>query len=53
VGLHLETDQSAIFVDNKTQASLLIVICSFFRNTGILGFFNEVIKDNVDARQDV
>jgi hypothetical protein len=49
----LETDQSAIFVDNKTQAPLLIVIRSFIRDTGILDFFNEVIKDNVDARRDV
>jgi hypothetical protein len=46
----VETNQSAIFVDKKTQAPLVMVIRDFIRNPGVLSFFNEVIKDNVGAR---
>jgi hypothetical protein len=49
----VKTNQSAIFIDKKTQAPLVMVICDFIWDPGVLGFFNEVIKDNVGARQNV
>jgi hypothetical protein len=45
----VEINQSAIFIDEKTQAPLVMVICDFIWDPAVLSFFNEVIKDNVGA----